>query len=169
MVLNEEAYFQAILDSIKKYEVRIVSRQDIPPRIVFHPNKQIRDGGYTQNIEAKIFCHQHDKELRTAQDLLQATKNGAELGLTETQTVKFVDHAKKKNRNVVFYLYRLEEPRKSQIEWIDSSTCNQNLFSKPVFTVSATGEIVTLFRWPVTEPQQPAASPVLPYFFFRTP
>ena len=161
LVLNDKAYFQAILDEIKIYEVRIVSRQDIPPRIVFHPNRQIRDGGYTQNIEAKIFCYQHDKELRTAQDLLQATNNGAQLGLTETQTVKFVEEAKKKNQNVVFYLYKLEEPKISQIEWIDSPTCNQNLFSKPVFRVSTTGENVTLFRWPVTEPQPPADPPVL--------
>jgi hypothetical protein len=89
-------------------------------QIVFHPNKHIRDGGYTQNIEAKISCFQHENKFSTAEDLLHATNNGAHLGLTKEQTIKFVTDAKMKNKNAVFYLYKIEFPKKSQIEWIDS-------------------------------------------------
>ena len=147
LVLNDVKYFRAILDNVKIYEVRVVSRLNLPPRIVFHPNKTLQANGYTQNIEAMVLPFQHDRLLKTAEELLDATANGQHLGMTEAETRTFVAEAKKKNRSAVFYLYKLSEPKYSQIEWIDSKTCNQNLFSKHQFT--SNNSLVTLFRWPI--------------------
>jgi hypothetical protein len=147
LVLNDQRFFKAILDGDKIFEVRTISRPNIRSRIVFHPNKSIRDGGYTQNIEAKIKCFQHEVPITNAVELLAATNNGAHLGLDEEQTVAFVQDAQRKNSKAVFYLYSLTEPRFSLIEWIDSKFCNQSLFSPHQYTTG--GKTVILFQWPV--------------------
>jgi hypothetical protein len=147
LVLNDEKYFQAILDEVKIYEVRVVSRLNLPPRIIFHPNKAVQASGYTQNIEAMVHPFEHDRPLTNAEELLGATANGKHLGMNEDETSEFVAQAKKKNKKAVFYLYKLSDPKKSQIEWIDSRTCNQNLFSKHQHTKN--NSLVTLFRWPI--------------------
>ena len=147
LVLNDEKYFHAILDGVKIYEVRVVSRINLPPRIIFHPNKTVQASGYTQNIEAMVHPFEHERPLTNAGELLGATASGKHLGMTEEETREFVAQAKKKNKMAVFYLYKLSEPKKSQIEWIDSRTCNQNLFSKHQHTKN--NALVTLFRWPI--------------------
>jgi hypothetical protein len=147
LVLNDLRFFKAILDGYKIFEVRTISRPNIRPRIVFHPNKRIRDGGYAQNIEAKIKCFQHEIPITNAVELLAATNNGAHLGLNEEQTVAFVQDAQTKNSKAVFYLYSLTEPRFSLIEWIDSKYCNQSLFSPHQYTTG--GKTIILFQWPV--------------------
>ena len=41
--------------------LRVTSNQSLPTRVAWvslHPNKQIRDSGYTQSIEAEIETHQ---------------------------------------------------------------------------------------------------------------
>ena len=73
------------------------SNQSLPPGLVLHPNKQLRDSGYTQNIEAEIEPRQHDKALSTAEHGLDATTNGPDLGFSEKQTRQFVKEAKRTN------------------------------------------------------------------------
>ena len=146
LVLNAKKYFQAILNEIKIYEVRVISRLKLPPRIIFHPNRFVQADGYIQNIEAMIHPHEHEKMYSNAEQLLAATQNGKQLGMTEDETRLFVSEAKKKNKTVTFYLYKLSEPKVSQIQWIDHRTCNQNVFSMHQF-ISQTGP-VTLFHWP---------------------
>ena len=153
LVLNEERYFHAILNDEKIYEVRTVSRTNLPPRIVFHPNRSIRDQGYTQNIEAKISPFEHKRPLKTITELLEATQNGKQLGLTEQETETFVEKARGKNRNTVFYLYRITDPKESQIEWLDSRSCNQSLFPSHQYVRESDSTVVTLFRWPLTNQQ----------------
>ena len=153
LVLNDQRFFKAILNGDKIFEVRTISRPNIRPRIVLHPNKSIRDGGYTQNIEAKNKCFQHEIPITNAAELLAATNNGAHLGLDEEQTVAFVQHAQSNNSKAVFYLYSLTEPKLSLIEWIDSKVCNQSLFAPHQYTTG--GKTVILFQWPlnVAHPQ----------------
>ena len=148
LVLDSETYFHSIINNVKIYEVRTIRRTQLCPRILFHPGKKVRDSGYTQNIEAKISPYQHDKMINSAQALLNATNNGKDLGLTEEETRKFVADAKAKQRNAVFYLYLLSEPKKSEIEWIDSAVYNQFVFSTHQYTHKKTNAVVTLFRWP---------------------
>ena len=149
-MLNKEIYFHAILKGEKIYEVRTISRLILPPRIVLHPNKTVRDLGYTQNIEAMISPFQHEKQIKTAEALLAATNNGKQLGLTEAETRALVTTAKKNKTNTVFYLYQLTEAKETQIEWLDSGVCNQSLFAKPQYTNKSTGNMVNLFQWPDT-------------------
>ena len=148
LVLNSQSYFRSILDKVKIYEVRTTSKAELCPRILFHPCKAIRDSGYTQNIEARISPFQHEKMIRTAKALLDATHNGKDLGLTEEETKRFVAAAKAKSSSAVFYLYLLSEPKESEIEWLDHPLYNQFVFSTPQYTTKKTNAVVTLFRWP---------------------
>ena len=75
LVLNDQSYFHAILNKTKIYELRTTKSTCLRPRVVLHPNKNIRDSGYQQNIEAEIQAHLHDKRLSTAKDVLAATSN----------------------------------------------------------------------------------------------
>ena len=144
LVLNDQSYFHAILNKTKIYELRTTKSTCLRPRVVLHPNKNIRDSGYQQNIEAEIQAHLHDKPLSTAKDVLDATSNGADLGLTEEQTRQLVREAKQKT----FYLYKLSNPKPSPIVWIDSPIYNQILFSPHQYENKETKEITTLFHFP---------------------
>ena len=132
------------LNKTKIYELRTTNSTCLRPRVVLHPNKHIRDSGYQQNIEAEIQAHLHDKPLSTAKDVLDATSNGVDLGLTEEQTRQFVREAKQKT----FYLYKLSNPKPSPIVWIDSPIYNQILFSPHQYENKETKEITTLFHFP---------------------
>lgn len=147
LVLNSQSYFESILNGTKIYEVRNISRQ-LQPRVVFHPSKNVRDQGYTQNIEAEISPFKHDLEIRTAQALLAVTNNGTDLGLTEEETLLLVADYKKKNKTSRFYLYQLSNPKTSEIEWIDSPVCNQMVFSPHQYREKSSKKVVDLFRWP---------------------
>ena len=54
MVLNTRELLEAIRKGPKIFELRTAKREDLPPFIVFHPNKAVQDGGYSLNIEAKV-------------------------------------------------------------------------------------------------------------------
>ena len=71
-------------------ELPVTSNQSLPSRVVSYSNKQIRDTGYTQNLEAEIEAHQHDKTLSTAEHVVDATKKGADLEFSEEQPGQFV-------------------------------------------------------------------------------
>jgi len=149
LVLNSQSYFRSILDKVKIYEVRTTSKAQLCPRIVFHPCKAIRDSGYSQNIEARITPFQHERMIKTAKTLLDATHHGKDLGLTEEETKRFVAAAKAKCSNAVFYLYLLSEPKESEIQWLDHPVYNQCVFSTPQYTPKKpNAAVVTLFRWP---------------------
>jgi hypothetical protein len=115
LVLNKEIYFHAILRGEKIYEVRTISRLILPPRIVLHPNKTVRDHGYTQNIEAMISPFQHEKQIKTAAALLTATNNGKQLGLTEAETRALVTTAKKTKPTQYFICTSSLKPRKPKL------------------------------------------------------
>jgi hypothetical protein len=143
LVLNSERYFRSILKGEKIYEVRTIRRSQLPPRIVLHPSRSVRDGGYTQNIEAKIAPFQHEIPLWTVEELLAATNDGLQLGLDAKETRAFVA-ASNKSSDTRFYLYILSEPRESEIEWLDAPAYNQAVFSAHQYGNPPR----TLFRWP---------------------
>jgi hypothetical protein len=164
LVLNEKAYFDSILKKVKIFECRIKPYTKDLKRIIFHPNKDIRETeGYTQNIEAEIKQHEHDKTIKSAADLLKATNDGQDLGMTKDQTEAFVREAKKKSNKCTFYLYSLKNPRKSTIQWFDHPQLNQMFMSKHQQLFQ--GKFVTLFAYP---PQQVLYFPSIFYLLLLT-
>lgn len=150
LVLNDIKLFLAILSEEKVYEIRTVRFISFPARVVFHPNRVVRQKGYTQNIEALIQPHHHHMHYHTEAQILQATANGRQLGLTEEFTRQYIKNCKRKKQNAKFYLYKLSEPRLSQIEWFDHKTYNQLVFSRHQYCNKRTGALVQLFRFPIS-------------------
>ena len=89
LVLNDIRLFLAILFEVKIYEIRSVRFTSIPARVVFHPNRKLRSKVYTQNIEALMQPYNHHQHYHTEAQILAATANGRQLGLTKELTRQF--------------------------------------------------------------------------------
>ena len=144
LVLHKASYFKDILNGIFLYEIRTTKKTLIPYKVVFHPDRILRDNGlWNQNIEAWL-CEDDDilGPYSSKDKLLHVTNDGEHLGMSKEEFNRLFE--KKSGKS--FYLYPLSRPSVSNIIWNDSPVANQFIFSNPEFMH---GQILkTLFRFP---------------------
>ena len=99
LLLNRKEYLVSIEQGIKIFEMRTVNREALPPKVVFHPSKKLwntpeSEGGYSKNIEA--FLGTPTAALTSAQGILDRTRNGQDVGMSEIQVRQWFEALKQR-------------------------------------------------------------------------